>query len=385
MFAPRFTEREMAYAIEKMRITGILPLIRGLNSIAAAILNAEKKYTLTSIIQLIYNILAIPLILIFAPLIQETSYLVSFIIGMSFMDAAFLFAIRRHISFKYFNFKNLKKTWRTIILAFPLFFSGSLSIINHIVDKAFASSLEPGSISALRYGDTIKTMITSIIVSSLMTTVFTEISENTAIKNNQGLQFRLKKTSSDLFNLLIPLTVWLIVMAEPTIKLLFERGAFTTESTQMVTKSLIGYSLIIIITPINNLMIRTFIAFKKTFVTFIIASIGIIMNYVLNSLLIEQYGVMGIAMSSSIVILINTIILYLLLVHSFKLRFLDFKRILKITTISILPALSLLLYDTTKAMPFYWLLIINLIYFSIMAAFNRMIILRIFQRFHSKN
>ena len=176
LFAPNFGGRELAYAISKLKYVGLLPFINGLNVLFTSLLKAEKLYMAYSIVQLIYNIVAIPIIICFAPLLSESSYLLALLCATVAMDLFLFILVRKRFKvnslFKRNTNGNVRKT---LFLAAPLMLSGSLSVINNIVDKAFASSLTAGSISAMRFAQTIRAMITSIIIGSLMTTVFTAI------------------------------------------------------------------------------------------------------------------------------------------------------------------------------------------------------------------
>ncbi len=380
LFAPKFGDREMAYAISKLKFVGILPLINGLNILLTSILKAEKIYMAYSITQLLYNIVAIPVIICFAPFFSESSYLLAFISGTLAMDLMLFIFVRKKLNFRtLFKSNSAAHIRRTLFLAAPLMFSASLSVINNIVDKAFASALPPGSISSMRFAQTIRAMITSLIITSLMTTVFTELSETSAKKDMKSLVFRLNKTSTDLFNFLIPLTAWLIIVAQPLISLLLQRGAFTSDSTSLVSSAFLGYSLILILAPFYNLLLNTMTAYKKTHITFFMSAMSVGLNFLFNSLLIERFGLMGIALSSSLVNIFSSTILYVYLSRTFKIRFLNKKRIavLCLVTIPIIIVSKLLESHMNHIV---WLIVVNLVFALTFILFNRKILLQIMNK-----
>jgi putative peptidoglycan lipid II flippase len=154
----------------------------------------------------------------------------------------------------------LPQTKKTVILSLPLVLSHSISTFNGIADKVFASFLPAGRISALRYSQFLLSMINSLIVSSLLTTVYTEIGEFAAKKDYLSIELRAKKTNNDLMNIVIPLTFWIMLMAEPIIGIIFQRGAFDCSSTELVSASLIAYSVIILLSPISNIITNIYIS-----------------------------------------------------------------------------------------------------------------------------
>jgi len=377
IFAPKFGPKEYEYAIRKMTIIGFLPLILGFQSLGTSLLHAEKQYLLAAILQLVFNAVAIPVIILFAPFFSEASYLFAFILGTIFIDIALLFILRKKIIPKkiFRSFSNFAIR-KTIILSLPLLLSGSLGIINGIVDKAFASSLEAGSISAIRYAQTIKMMITSIIIGSLMTTLFTELSEISAKNDKKALEFRLRKTSTDLLNFMIPLTFWLIAMARPLISLLYERGEFTSDSTHMVTLAFLGYSITMIISPVYHLLIRLFTAYKMTKIPFLITIISIIMNFVFNWLLIKRFKVLGLTLSTSLVAYVNLVVLNIIQKKTFNLSFFNVKKIATILASSAALFLVSFLLKTFLH-PIIWSILTNFAFLLLFFYFNKDICLRI--------
>lgn len=380
VFAPKFSGEELEYAVRKMRIIGFLPLVQGLHSLATTILNAQKKYMLASMIQLVFNIFTIPAIIIFAPFFSEASYLFAFILGTVMVDVALFIVLRKQIDIKKIkgSFKN-PAIKETILLSLPLLLSGSLGIINPIVDKAFASSLDPGSISSLRYSQTIRAMITSLIIGSLMTTVFTELSETSVKNDRKGLEQRMKKTSSDLLNFMVPLTFWLILMARPLIALLYQRGEFTSDSTNMVTLAFTGYSMTLIISPISNLLMRVFTAYKKTNIALFITIISIILNFIFNALLIKKFGILGLSLGTSFVALINLIVLNMIQKKTFNITFLK-KRETTMILISSIILFLLCFFIKNYLNNTLWMFATNISFFVLFIVLNKTILRRILSR-----
>jgi len=168
-------------------------------------------------------------------------------------------------------------------------------------------------------------MINGLLISSFLTTTFTEIGETVAEKNFSKLENRLKKTANDMINLVIPLTFWVILMAEPLISFLFQRGSFDQQSTSLVSASLIGYSIIILTAPIGGLVGNVLVSMKdlRFINTLAVASIGA--NAFFDWILMAPFGHAGIAGSSAVVGLIHTTIGYFWLKKKYKLPFLQWK------------------------------------------------------------
>ena len=384
IFAPHFGQRELEYAVRKMRILGLLPLIQGFNALVSAFFRAEKRYLLISVTQLFFNFTAIPVILIFSPILSESSYLLCFIAGTLVMNIINFIIIKPSIKLKYLrgSFRN-PKIKETLKLAFPLIFSGSLSLIYNIIDKAFASSLQEGSIISLRFAQTINSMITSVLIGSFLTTLFTEFSEIHERKDMSALEIRLKKSCRDILNFTIPFTAWLIIMAHPLITLLLERGNFTSESTTLVSGAFIGYTISFTIGPVNLLISRLFEATKKTRVLLFISIINVLLNVLFNSLLIGPLGITGLALSSSLIVFIQFFMTLILEKKYFNLKFFDKGVLLKNLSITTL-LFFLSFYLQGKMNATLWLILTNIVFLSLFVFLNRQILKSLKKRLFSR-
>lgn len=384
MFAPNFNPKSTVYAVEKMRFMGIIPLLQGINSLSISILRAERKYSQSAVIQIFFNIAAIPVLLLFASILGEVSYLLSFIIGTLFMNFLYFFLIHKKISKSYFFrcFKN-KKVNETIRLSFPLILSGILSISFGIVDKAFASFLQEGSITTLKYAQMITSMIITIVIGSLLSTIFTELSELSNKKDENGLIQRMRKTTNDLFDFSIPFTGYMIVMAQPVISILFQRGAFNSQATENVSSAFIGYMISFVVLPQNLLISKFFESTKRTKITLYASFINFFGNIVFNSLLIKPFGTTGLALSSSFGAFVHYIFLTLTKKKFFPAKLINFKifiRTIAITVVSV--SISLLIKHFVSYS--IWLITCNLIFFALFYITNKRIFRTIYSKFFSR-
>ncbi|HPE70324.1 MAG TPA: lipid II flippase MurJ [Thermotogota bacterium] len=327
LFAPSFSGEVLEYAARKLKIFSILPVIHGFGAIFTAILRSERKFIQMASSQLILNVVAIPVVFVLAPVLGETAFVVAWVGGYGVMHLVLgLVCLPRLEKKQFFSLQPLStQSKKTLSHAIPLIAGRSSGLINPIIDKVFASFLPAGRVAALRYSHVLLTMINGLLISSFLTTTFTEIGETVAEKNFSKLENRLKKTANDMINLVIPITFWVILMAEPLISFLFQRGSFDQQSTSLVSASLIGYSIIILTAPIGGLVGNVLVSMKdlRFINTLAVASIGA--NAFFDWILMAPFGHAGIAGSSAVVGLIHTTIGYFWLKKKYKLPFLQWK------------------------------------------------------------
>ena len=384
-FAPNYSGEILEYAARKLRVLSVLPLIHGFGSIFTAVLRAERRFVQMASFQLIFNIIAIPMLFFLAPLWSEAAYVFTWVTGHFIMTA-----LMGLYAFRYFDKKEIILTKRfsslskqTVKLAIPLIIGSSSGLINNIIDKIFASFLPAGRVSALRYSHVLLAMINGVIVGSFLTTTYTEIGEAASRKDYEAIERRMWKTNDDLMRIVIPLTFWVVLMAEPLIRLLFQRGAFDTSSTELVSVSLIGYSVIIILSPIGGLISNTLISLRDIKFINWLAFVTIALNAFFDWILLKPFGHVGIAFSTTAVSIVCVIFYYWWLKARYRISFLNVKQLLTISSANLILILSLLVLKLTVS---EWIFIIvgNASFLVLCLYLNRRLIRQVFYRYRSR-
>ena len=109
--------------------------------------------------------------------------------------------------------------------------------------------------------------------------------------------------------LAIPAGIGLIMLREPIIRLLFERGAFLASDTQAMMPIMIVFGLGLPFYSYVTLLTRAFHAFKDTATPVRMAAVGFVLNLSLSLMLMRIYGTLGLALSSNAAIVVQTILL----------------------------------------------------------------------------
>jgi putative peptidoglycan lipid II flippase len=129
------------------------------------------------------------------------------------------------------------------MLMLPTIFGSAIYQINQLVGTLLASLLREGSVSYLYYADRLVQFPLGVFAIAISTAVLPSLSREAA----GGDLVRLKETLSHALRLsmfiTMPAMIGLIVLREPIIRLLFQRGAFDSFATIMTARALLYYSL----------------------------------------------------------------------------------------------------------------------------------------------
>ncbi|MBU0699838.1 murein biosynthesis integral membrane protein MurJ [bacterium] len=177
--------------------------------------------------------------------------------------------------------------------------------INIFINTLLASFLHDGSVSWLNYSFRLMYLPLGVFGVAIGTvslpTVAACVSRGdiAGIKNILSICFRL------LFLLTIPSTVGLIVLSEPIIGLIYERGAFHQQDTIATAHALICYAIGLFPYAALKTLVPTFYSLKDTRTPVKISIICVGINIILNLILIRFMGHMGLALATSISAMIN--------------------------------------------------------------------------------
>lgn len=195
----------------------------------------------------------------------------------------------------------------------PVILVSAMSEVNQIVDRNFASTLATGSISSLNYAYKFIALITTLTGMALATVLFPQMSEAAAENDTPALKKILTGCTRTLIPVLLPLAAGAILLAEPVIRVLLERNAFTPEDTIRTAECLQMYALCLIGNSINALLVRVLYAIKRTKAPAAVSAFSIGINILLNFLLIGPLRHRGLALSTGIASIVSTLLLLFVL------------------------------------------------------------------------
>ncbi len=192
-----------------------------------------------------------------------------------------------------------------------------------LVDQAMAAMLEPGSVATLNYANRVVAMILGIGAMALGTAVLPHFSRMVVAEDWRGVRHTFKVYARLILFFSVPLTALLFLFSESIIAMLFERGAFTAEDTQLVGQVQAYYLLQVPFYMLGILLVRLISSLGANHILMWGACISLPLNILLNYILMQWMGVSGIALSTVCVYAVSFLYLSLLLnrkLHGYKHR-----------------------------------------------------------------
>jgi putative peptidoglycan lipid II flippase len=288
----------------------------GLVALAMGVLNARKHFWAPAFAPVLLNLSIIFCALVFSSVFSEP--VVSLALGVLLGGIAQLifqgpFLRRQGIVWGFLFKPSHPGVKRIAGLMAPSILGLAVTQLNVLVNTFLASYLPEGSVSYLYYADRLLEFPMGIFAIAIATAVLPVMSAHSAqndwVKLRETLSFSLRL----VFFVTVPAMVGLIVLGQPILNLLFQRGAFTAHSTAMTAQALLYYSLGLAGFAGVRIVVPTFYSLQDTKTPVKIAFVALVVNALLGAILMQPLQHGGLALATSLAAAINFVLLILLL------------------------------------------------------------------------
>jgi len=187
-----------------------------------------------------------------------------------------------------------------------------------MIELGLASGLGEGTVAAMSYAYKLPTMINGILVAAVGVTVLPFFAEMLVRRDDASCQRAFRRYALVLLAGGILLALGLVMLSKPLVELVFQRGAFHTENTQLVAEIQRGYLIQIPGALVGVLSGRLLLAQGAYGVVSVMGSLLVVVSGVLAWTLSIQIGAVGIALGLSIATTLSAMFLVALALKKFS-------------------------------------------------------------------
>jgi putative peptidoglycan lipid II flippase len=300
IIAPGFSPEQQALTVNLMRWMLVSTVIFGVSGLLMGILNSFHHFLLPALAPVFYNLAIILAAWLLAPTMGIYALVVGVVIGASL-----------HLLIQVPGLIRQKARWtpslsvadpgvrEVLRLMAPRVLGLAIVQINFIVNVFLASHLVAGSISAMNYAWLIMLLPQGIFAQSIATAAFPTFSHQAALGERKAMQHTLGGLFSLLIFLTLPSAAILILLRQPIVALLLQRGAFDAHDTQMTAYALGFFALGLVSHALVEVSARSFYALKDTKTPVIIGVSAMALNVLLSLILIKPLAIGGLALANA--------------------------------------------------------------------------------------
>ena len=316
ILAPNFSEATKQLTTDLTRLLLLQPFFMGLGGIALALLNGSENFVWPALAPLIYNFSIIGgTLFLTAPFgIQGVAFGV--IIG-SFLYLLIQLPALYRLGF-YFRpalDQDAPGASQVLKALVPRLLGQAAFQANFFIATNLGSGLDQGPARVTAFGLAYQLFMLphGVFAISLATVAFPAMSRFLGEKNLDGMKQTLIGALRQVFFLALPAALGLGILARPIVMTLYQSGKFTSESTDLVSPTVLCFSFGLVSYGVVEILTRGFYALHDTRTPVLVALVTVALNLVLSLVLIGPLQQSGLALALALSTTAEMILLFWLL------------------------------------------------------------------------
>ncbi|MBT7747159.1 MAG: murein biosynthesis integral membrane protein MurJ [Alphaproteobacteria bacterium] len=300
-------------AVDLTRLTFPYLMFISLVSLMGGVLNSLGRFAAVAATPILLNICLISALLVFAQHLPTPGHALAW--GVAAAGAVqfvwLLLALRKegwHLKLR--PPRLTPRVIELLKLMAPAAVGAGIVQINLVIDIILASLLPEGSISYLFYADRLNQLPIGVVGVAVGTALLPMLSRRIAAGDDAGAAHALNRATEFSLLLALPAALALVVIAEPLISVLFERGAFDAQASRATSFALMAYAFGLPAYVLVKVLTPGFFARLDTRTPVRIALIALAVNLVLNIALMIPLQHAGLALATAISAWVNVWLLY---------------------------------------------------------------------------
>ncbi|MGI6188813.1 MAG: murein biosynthesis integral membrane protein MurJ [Clostridiales bacterium] len=300
VIAMGFKGQTLELAVKLTRITFPMIVFIGAANVYIGFLQSNNEFAVPALTGIPYNVFII-IMLLFSDAAGIYGLVYGTVAGVAMQVVVQIPSLKKK-GYRYSSLLSLRDPYvkKVLVLALPVMMGMAVQQLNALVDRMLASGLPEGSISALNFANRLNAFVYGVFSSSISIVVYPLLSKLNAEKDMDSFKKTLVNGLNVITLLLVPITVGAVVLRQPIVSVLFERGQFDERATVMTASALMFYSLGIVFYGFRDILNRTFYSLHDTKTPMLNGIVAVAVNIVLNLILIRYMQHSGLALATSI-------------------------------------------------------------------------------------
>ncbi|WP_456277569.1 murein biosynthesis integral membrane protein MurJ [Bacillus sp. AK128] len=373
---PDFNEHGTEIAIWTAVIYFVSVMVVGINAVYEGYFDAKRKFSFSTFSQTVVVICTI-----------GGTYLLHEELGIYSVAIGYLVGTMISFLIKVLYFKPSKlmlwsqKLDRHEVQAFYLIFlpvglTIAVGQVNLFVNTLFAARLGEGVVANLNYAFRLVNIPQAIFGVVIATIIFPILAEAKSKGNTKLFSTGIEKGLMYMFLFLAPAVAGMLLLMKEIVQLVYERGAFDANATALTTEYALFYIGSVLFYSIQAVIAKGFYTLEKGHYMLRIGVISIVCNIIFNAILSNVMGASGLALSSSLVGLVYSVITFVTLYKmtggfNIKLIGKEYSKIILATVIMVVALLGVQYIEFIEQLPVFIYLVFMvmlgaLVYFTVL-------------------
>ncbi len=310
IIASGFEGQSFELTVDMLRIVAPMIIFVALASIFTAYLQSKEHFAIPAATGFPLNIIYIFYLMLLAAAFGMKGFMVAIVIAQ-LSTVLFQLPSAIKLGYSYSPVLDLRNEGlqELLLLATPIVVGTMLQQINQAIDKSIASNLAAGSISSLSYASKLEELVIGVFIFSVLTVIFPILTQESKKEDLESFKRIMGNAITIVFLITIPVTIAGIILAEPVIEMLFQRGAFDKAATEKAAGAFVFYLLGLTGIGLRDTFSKVFYSLKDTKTPLVAGAVSVGINIILNFVLVRYLDYQGLALATSIAVSASALLL----------------------------------------------------------------------------
>ncbi len=304
LFAPGFEGEILDLTVTLSQVLFPILILLGISGIVVGILNSYDRFGAFAIAPLFWNLTIIAVLIVVEPMLSGQDRIYAYAIGVLAGTVVQLLIPAfdlRNTPFKFswsFEWRN-PDVRRVLLLMLPVTISLGLINFNLVINSFFGSLVSDQAPAAIDKAFRIYQLPQGIFSVAIATVLFPTLARFANRRAYDDLRATMANGMRQILFVLVPAAAAILVLSEPMIRLVYQRGAFDAAETTVVATALFWFAFSLPTNGLFLLLTRTFFGLQRPWIPTWIAA-GNLAVTALGALALYHLGVGGIVASTAI-------------------------------------------------------------------------------------
>jgi putative peptidoglycan lipid II flippase len=300
---PTFSSLDVQLTVGLSQVLFPVVLLLGLTGILVGVLQSYDHFTIPAISPAVWNVVIIVLLVALRHDFHGQHEIYAYAIGIlaaTGVQLLLALAALRRIDFR-LQFRidwHDPRVRRVFTLMLPVTIGLGIVNLDQLINSAFGTLVSFRAPRAIDNAFRIYMLPQGMFSVAVATVLFPTLSRLASKRDAAGMRRALGIGMRQINLLLIPAAAFMIVLAHPITRLIFERGEFEAESTHLVSVALFWFAFSLPFGGINLLLTRTFFALQRPWIPTRLAAINMVVDIIVSIALYKPFGIAGLVIGT---------------------------------------------------------------------------------------
>jgi putative peptidoglycan lipid II flippase len=289
-------------------------LLLGLNGLFVGILQSYDHFSIPAISPAVWNLVILLLLLIARPHFHgEEAQL--YLYAAAILVATFVQLLMAAGALGRIDFRlQFHVDWQdprvrqVFVLMLPVTIGLGIVNLDQLINSVFGTLVSAEAPRAIDNAFRVYMLPQGLFSVAVATVLFPTLSRMAAGRQVTAMRRALGIGMRQINLLLIPAAAFMIVLATPIVRLLFQRGNFTSHSTHIVSVALFWFAFSLPFGGINLLLTRTFFAVQRPWIPTRLAAVNIVVDIIVSIGLYKPFHIAGLIIGTVVANAVMTVL-----------------------------------------------------------------------------